>query len=420
MKAFRFRVYPTAEQEARLEAWEGALRFLWNLAHEQRLMGLHTVRDRRRYYTAVDQQRGLTELRAELPWLADVPRHVCAQVLVELDKAWQRTFKKLGGEPRFKKLGRDGVAICETDPKVWSFVNDHIRFPKLGVLKTVLHRPIDGKPKTCSLTRDVDAWFVSIVCELPGEEPKPGTATGPSVAIDRGVALLLADSDGRTVENQEHLQRARKHLARAQRRVSKKMKGSKNREKAKRRVAVLHRKIRRQRDHQLHVQSSYYAKNHGVVIVEDLNIRGMTKSASGTKEKPGKNVAAKSGLNRSILDAGWGRFAQMLDYKLKWRGGILLKVPAHYSSQTCAKCGHVDAKNRVSQARFWCTACDYEANADINAACVLLSRGIHGAAVCGGSSALGKPAKQKLRVARRGNQPTIGISSEKPMVTGNL
>jgi putative transposase len=215
VKAFRFRVYPTAEQAARIDAWEGALRFLWNLAHEQRLMGLHTVRDRRRYYSAFDQQLELTELRAQLPWLNDVPRNVCAQLLVELDKAWQRAFKKLARAPRFKKKGCDGVAICEPHPKTWSLVDGQVRFPKLGILETVMHRPIEGKPKTCSLVRDGDAWFASIVCELAGEAPAPGTATGPAVALDRGIALLIADSDGRTVENPKPLARSRRRLARA-------------------------------------------------------------------------------------------------------------------------------------------------------------------------------------------------------------
>jgi putative transposase len=168
--------------------------------------------------------------------------------------------------------------------------------------------------------------------------------------------------------------------------------------------------VRRQRDHHLHVLSAHYAKHHGVVVVEDLNIRGMTKSAAGTKESPGKNVAAKAGLNRAIVDAGWGRFAMMLDYKLKWRGGVLLKVPAHHSSQTCAECEHVDVGSRMSQARFVCTSCGHEANADVNAARVLLRRGIHGAAACGGVSAR-KPAKQELRVARRGPRRRQGSSS---------
>lgn len=413
MKAFRYRVYPTAAQAVTLDAWEGALRFLWNLAHEQRLMGLRTVRDRRRYYTAYDQQLELTDLRAQVPWLAEVPRNVCAQILLELDKAWQRTFKKMARTPRFKKKGRDRVGLCEPHPKTWGLVDGHIRFPKLGVLRTVMHRPIAGKPKTCSLVRDGDAWFASIVCEIPGEQPAPGSSPLPAVALDRGIAILVADSDGRTVANPKHFQRSLKRLARAQRRVAKKVKGSKNKEKAKRRVARIHRRVRRQRDHQLHVQSAHYAQQHGVVVIEDLNIRGMTRSASGTKESPGKNVAAKSGLNRSILDAAWGRFASMLGYKLTWHGGVLLKVPPNFSSQTCAACDHVDAASRTSQAHFMCSSCGHEANADVNAARVLLRRGIHGAEACGGVSAR-KPVKQELRVVKRGPRRRQGsLSSEK-------
>ncbi len=418
MKAFRFRVYPTEEQTARLNAWADALRFLWNLAHEQRLMGLNTVRDRRRYYSAFEQINELTDLRAQLPWLKDVPRNVSAQLLVDLDMAWQRTFKKLTKRPRFKKKGRDDVGICESHPKTWSLIDGQVRFPKLGMLRTVLHRPIAGKPKTCRIVRDGDAWFACIVCELPGEAPAAGTATGPSVALDRGLAFLAADSDGRTILNPKHFARSQRRLARAQRQLAKKQKGSKNRDKAKHRVARIHRKVRRQRDHNLHVISSHYAKHHSVVVVEDLNIRSMTKSATGTKERPGKNVRAKSGLNRAILDAGWGRFELMLDYKLRWRGGVLLKVPAHYSSQTCAECDHVDADSRVSQAQFVCTSCGHEANADVNAARVLLRRGIHGAAACGGVSKR-KPAKQELRGARRGAHRQVFSSSEEvPLFIG--
>src|SRR5262252_7800851 len=104
-QAFRYRVYLSAAQEARVRSWEGALRFLWNLAHEQRLLGLARPREARRYYTGFDQINELTALRADLPWLADVPRNVCAQLLIELDKAWQRFFLGSSGRPRFKCKG---------------------------------------------------------------------------------------------------------------------------------------------------------------------------------------------------------------------------------------------------------------------------------------------------------------------------
>jgi putative transposase len=286
-KAFRF--YPTPEQVARFGQRENALRFLWNLALEQRLMGLR--RTDKRYPTAFDQRKELTELRAELPWLADVPRNVCAQLLVELDKAWQRSLKR---------------------------------------------------------------------------------------------------------------------LARAQRVVARRKKGSKNREKAKARVAVLHRKVRRQREHLLHTLSAAYTKSHGTVVVEKLEILNMTRSAKGTVEEPGTNVAQKAGLNRGILGAGWGRFAEQLRYKLAWSGGSLVEVPAAYSSQTCSACGHIAAQNRPSQAVFCCVSCGYQDHADLNAAKNLLARA-NRSGLPGEGSPLGtrRTRKVSLRVPRRAQSPGL-------------
>jgi putative transposase len=286
-KAFRYRVYPNDAQVERIGQWESALRFLWNLALEQRKMGLARPHDDRRYPSAFDQQKELTELRGALPWLADVPRHVCAQLLVELDLAWQRCFDGLSRAPRWKARGRDRLSFCETDSKVWRLDGDILRFPKLGNLRAVVHRPLEGKPKTCTIKRDGDQWFASIVCEI--EMPEPVPRKGPVVALDRGVVNIVGDSDGRLVEAPRHLERALARLKVAQRAVSRKKKGSKNRDKAKARVAVLHRTVRRQRDHVLHVLSSGYAKSHGVIVVEDLNTVGM--------------VQVGSALARGILDA---------------------------------------------------------------------------------------------------------------------
>ena len=374
LKAFRFRVYPDAAQIARLERWNAALRFLWNLANEQRLMGLarpggqkHVGRadrdaalprlDTRVFPTAFDQQRELTELRATLPWLADVPRHACGQLLVELDKAWQCCFKKLTRAPRWKRRGRDLLGLCEADPKVWRLDGTNIYFPKLGTLRTVLHRPLEGKPKTCTLKRDGDKWFVSIVCELDVADPVP--RDGPIVAIDRGIVHFGVRSDGAPpIINPKYLEASLKQLAHAQRTVSRRKKGSKNREKAKAHVARIYRKVRQQRDQFLHTQSARLAKNHGVVVLEKLNVAGMIQGRCA----------------RSISDAGWSHFAEMLRYKLTWSGGALVEVPAAYSSQTCSVCGCVDAKSRVSQSVFCCTSCGHEENADFNAAKVLLQR----------------------------------------------
>jgi putative transposase len=385
-KAFRFRVYPTRAQVARLEAWESALRFLWNLALEQRRMGLARPRDERRYPTAFDQINELTEMRAALAWLADVPRNVCAQLLVELDKAWQRCFARLARSPRFKCKGRDTLGFCEPHPKTWRIEGDSIRFPKLGVLRTILHRPLEGKAKTCALKREGHQWFASIVCEADITEPAP--RDGPIVAIDRGIANFGATSDGNMIANPHTLEASLTRLAHAQRTVSRRKKGSKNREKAKARVARIHRKVRRQRDHFLHVQSARLAKSHGVVVLEKLNVSGMIRGHCA----------------RSIADAGWSRFADLLRYKLAWSGGSLVQVPAAYSSQTCSACGCVDALSRLSQAVFHCTSCGHVEHADVNASKVLLLRANRSELRAEGSPMLGTLRSTKrvgLRVPRR-------------------
>jgi putative transposase len=384
-KAFRFRIYPTEKQVARLGRWESALRFLWNLALEQRRIGLARPRDERIFPSAFDQINELTELRAELPWLADVPRNVCSQLLVELDRAWQRCFAKLARAPRWKRKGRDSIGFCEPHPKTWRVDGSNIRFPKLGTLRTVLHRPLEGKPKTCSLKRDGDQWFVSIVCELDVVEPPARDA--PVVAIDRGIANFGATSDGDMIANPRNLEASLKRLAHAQRTVSRRKKGSKNREKAKGRVVRIHRKVRRQRDHFLHVQSARLAKSHGVVVLEKLNVAGMIRGHCA----------------RSIADAGWSRFADMLRYKLAWSGGSLVEVPAAYSSQTCNACGCVDAESRLSQASFCCTSCGHRDHADLNAAKILKSRANRSALLGEGSPSGTLRTKKQvgLRVPRR-------------------
>ena len=159
----------------------------------------------------------------------------------------------------------------------------------------------------------------------------------------------------------------------------------------------------------LHTLSHRVAKSHGCVVIEKLNLSGMTRSASGTVEAPGTNVAQKRGLNRSLADAAMGRLAVMLTYKCLWNGGTLVEVPAAYSSQECSACGHIDPQNRPSQAVFLCVKCGHAEHADVNAAKVLLARGLKILTVeptvtgCGGSGT-GRPAKQQLRVARRGTR----------------
>ena len=181
-----------------------------------------------------------------------------------------------------------------------------------------------------------------------------------------GVATFATLSDGTMYAP---LDSFRKH------KLSRKVKFSHNWIKQKRRVTRIYTKIANCRQDYLHNVSTEISKNHAVLVVEDLKVQHMSKSAKGTMDNPGRNVAAKSGLNKSILDQGWGIFRVMLAYKQQWRGGMVLVVPPHYTSQTCVVCGHVDPANRPSQAVFSCVLCGHHAHADVNAAQNILAVG---------------------------------------------
>jgi len=188
------------------------------------------------------------------------------------------------------------------------------------------------------------------------------------IGIDAGVKCFAALSDGTLIEGVNSFRKHEEILLSEQRKLSRKKRWSNNWKKQKRRISGLHHSIANVRSDYLRKLSTEISKNHTKVYVEGLQIRNMSASARGTIEKPGNNIKAKSGLNKSILDQGWFEFRRQLDYKLYWRGGMLFEVNPRYSSQQCSCCGYTVRENRTSQAQFKCMACGYEENADINAA----------------------------------------------------
>jgi putative transposase len=196
----------------------------------------------------------------------------------------------------------------------------------------------------------------------------------PRVGIDMGVAVFAALSDGTNIAPANHGKKALLALRKAQRALARKKGDSANRGKAARRVGRIHQKVANARRDFLHKHSTTIAQNHGVVVVEALQVRKMSASAKGTVDEPGRQVRQKAGLNRAILDQGWSRFRTMLGYKLADRGGMLVDVPAAYTSQTCPRCDYVDAANRRDQATCVCVGCGHTANADTNAAINILRR----------------------------------------------
>lgn len=270
--------------------------------------------------------------------------------------------------------------------------NSRIRLPKLGFLRYRKSRDVEGTPKIASLTREADGWYVSVMAESVTKALPTATAMG---AADRGVTNFLATDTGRFVAPLDAHKASLYRLRRYQRAVARKIEAAKEAagiakdkpfpkgfkvpvsgrlKKAQVRVAKIHQKIRRQRADFLHKLSTQIAQSHAVFCIEALRVKNMSASAKGDAEKPGKKVKAKAGLNRSILDQGWATWATQLEYKMNWLGGRVIKVPAAYTSQQCAECGHIHPGNRKGE-EFKCLACCHTDHADINAAINILAAG---------------------------------------------
>jgi putative transposase len=252
-----------------------------------------------------------------------------------------------------------------------------------------------GKPRNVTVKREVTGWFVSIQVEQEVAEPVHSSTS--MVGIDRGIAKLAMLSDGSSYQSRHSYRALEEKLAKAQRQLKRKTKFSSNWKKQQSRIGQIHHKIANCRKDRLHWIANDISKNHAIVVLEDLKVVNMSKSAKGDLENPGKNVKAKSGLNKSILDQGWSMFAGMLEYKQKWRGGEVFYVSPHHTSQTCPKCQHREKANRKSQAEFACKACGYTNNADWVGAINILARG-HRVLACG-EPALAGSVKQEPKAA---------------------
>ena len=283
-------------------------------------------------------------------------------------------FKGHGGYPKFKKRHSDDGFRYPQGFKVEED-NGRIFLPKIGYVRYRNSRKIEGIPKNVTVREEADCWYVSIQCEfeLKPEISIPDIDT--AVGIDMGVKRFLTLSDGSFINNlEEKLKPLENKIALLQKRIKHKVKGSNNIKKAYLKLTLLHKRKADIRNDFLHQVSTLLVKNHDVIVIEDLKVRNMSKSAKGTIANPGKNVKAKAGLNRSILNEAWHKFFTYLEYKLKLKGGILIKVNPQHTSQTCHQCGHISKDNRTEQALFKCIKCGYEANADVNAAQNILRR----------------------------------------------
>jgi putative transposase len=416
-QGFKFRFYPEPQQRRVLACWWGGKRFVSNRALEER----RSFSQSGRSLGYTKQAGDLKALRVELPWLADVPAQLLQQGLVDLDRAFQNFFEGRAKYPkplrkyeddsvRFPALeqrqvkyqkGPDGKTLKDQDGKpvpvldrdgapVWlnhkiiECSNDWIDLPKIGRVRWVMHRQILGTPKSVTLSRQGEMYFASVLTAR--EVPDPlHVAPLSSIGIDFGTRQDWTASTGhvfdvpglsqgeqrrklcleRGIARQVEMQKALRHQHRSRR-------------EAKRRAALRRlqgRETRRAHD-ALHKYTIDLAKRFALIGIEDLNIKNMTASAAGTLEEPGRNVAAKSGLNREMRHGRFGIGRRMLGYKSEWHGGKVVAVPPAYTSQTCSACekhpkDHPETRHLAhgrDGERFRCPLCGHEENADINAA----------------------------------------------------
>lgn len=319
----------------------------------------------------------------EYGFLSDTHSQVLQQALMDLDRGYHNFFAGRAEEPTYrKKFVNDAfrfpqaATISPSSKKHGGFaiIGNHIKLPKIGWVRFWKSQEIEGTPKTLTISRDGDHWYASIQVEMEVDQPRHPSQS--AVGIDLGIAQFATLSDGTVHEPLHSFRRHEAQLVKEQRKLSAKVPFSNNWRKQKRNVNRIHAKIADSRRDYLQKTSTEISKSHAIIVVEDLKVANMSKSARGTIEQPGRHVAQKSGLNKSILDQGWGRFRTMLAYKQEWRGGLLIAVQSQYTSQTCSECGYIDKASRPTQALFSCVHCGHAANADVNAAQNILASGL--------------------------------------------
>ena len=361
-RGYKFRLKLRAEDEQKFVQFAGCCRFVWNkaLTHQDSLFQT----EGEKILSKTKLLNLLPEWKSEHPFLREAHSQILQQSLIDLDRAYQNFFRRLkqGEDPGYPRYKKKSVHDSFRFPQGFKVEGRHVYLPKIGWFRFYKSRDIGGTMKNVTVSRRGKHWYISVQVEQ--EIPDPIPTQKPSVGIDMGIARFCTLSDGIFYNPFNSFTKLSKKLSRLQRGLALKVKFSKNWKKAKARITKLHEKIADVRRDYLHKLSRPIANRFGFVVVEDLRVSNMSASARGTLESPGKNVKAKSGLNRSILDQGWSEFFRQLEYKLSWTGGWLEKVNPRNTSRTCPVCGHTDKENRRSQSRFRCVKCLFEGNAD--------------------------------------------------------
>ncbi|WP_329250813.1 transposase [Actinoallomurus sp. NBC_01490] len=379
-RAFKYRFYPTDEQAAELSRTFGCVRLVYNKALEERTRAWYGEQRRVSY---VQSSAALTEWKKteQLAFLTEVSSVPLQQALRHLQTAFGNFFAKRAKYPRFKSKKRSR-ASAEYTSSAFKWREGQLTLAKMAEpLDIRWSRPLPegAKPTTVTVSRDAAGrWFVSLLCE---DTITPAPATPAAVGIDAGITSLVTLSTGEKVANPKHERRDRARLARAQRELSRKVKGSANREKARHRVAKVHARIADRRRDFLHKLSTRLVRENQTVVIEDLTVRNLLKNGT---------------LARAISDAAWMDLRVMLEYKCAWYGRELVVIDRWFpSSKLCGTCGTVAAKMPLN-VREWTCDCGTVHDRDVNAARNILAAGL-AASACGDGV---RPQRESSRTGR--------------------
>ncbi|MCG5464276.1 transposase [Micromonospora sp. MED01] len=396
---YKRRLTLTSSQAAALDEQGHAARAMWNLLHDWWTWG-----GKHRRPTLKQADEAIRQARKDVPWLAELPAQAAQQVLRTYTRAWTNFFEGRAGYPSFKSRGRSQLAVDNPQALTLRVRRLSRRWGELTVVKVgrVKFRwsgPIPGVGREpgritgARLVKDILGWHVVFRTEV--EKPTPAQHPGVAVGIDRGINVALALSDGNDQAHGAWIRpKEAERLLRLERKAARQKRAHQRGEPASNRlhrtydqIASVRARVKRRRYDWQHKTTTVLADRYGIVVVEELRVRNMTRSARGTVEEPGVNVRQKAGLNRVMLNEAHATTVELLTYKLMERGGQLVKVPAAYTSQTCSACGQRDQESR-NGVKFACTSCGWVGHADSNAAVNILNAA--GLAVYGrGAEAVG-------------------------------
>jgi len=359
LNVVKVRIYPSTKQTIIIHRTFGSCRLVHNLLLDAKIKAFECG-DKLSSFDLIKRLVPMKKVEGG-EFLKEVDSTALQQSVKNIDVSY-RNFFRGAGFPSFKSKHNSRQSYKSTTSKI---KENRLYLPKVGLIKMRGFRKFDGKIISCVVSFEADQYHASLTFDDKVEYQKP-RHNNKSVGIDVGVTLFATLSNGEMIKPL-NLEKEIREMKKAQTNLSRKVKGSRNRQKAKVKLARRHLKITNKRKNFLHQVSNRITNENQVIVIENLKIKNMSKKAKGSVENPNMRASAKSGLNRSITQQSWGMFFTMLEYKAIKKGGEVIKIDPKYTSQKCSKCGHISKQNRQSQSKFVCTSCGFSTNADYNA-----------------------------------------------------